>query len=472
MKSPSRRKLLKQAAVSLLALPFILRPGRADPVTQIGRPRVRTIIRDALEQAPVGSTHEHTMPEPARLAQKLDIFSMFSGYPGRDLAASEFGRRGSTGMGDLQRSIAERWRLFEPRWQRARNTSFVAMAEIALRDLFGAEELNEKTVEEISARVTAANTKGVNNRILRDKARHKFIVLDDKLPEPVMPASDLFVVARRFDRYVLASTRFELDEIGRSTGTSIQTLADLERALEKDFEKNLRQTRLVTVKSTLAYRRPLFFRKVSRAEAERDFEQVAKDRSLPPAPNQPLADKYDSVTRIQTRNLQDHLFRRIVALVKEHKLPMQIHTGYQISNNVIENSSPLHLTNLFLDFPDVQFDLFHASYPFLREAAVQAKLFANVHIDMCWMQIISASTARHALREYLDTLPSTRIMGFGGDCQYAEHSYAHAVMARDNVIRVLEGMVADGDLGERQAIAIGHRILCGNAEELFLSRRA
>ena len=150
---------------------------------------------------------------------------------------------------------------------------------------------------------------------------------------------------------------------------------------------------------------------------------------------------------------------------------MQIHTGYQISNNVVENSNPLHLTNTFLDFPDVQFDLFHSSWPYLREAIAQAKLFANVHIDMCWMHIISPSAARHALREYLDTLPSTRIMGFGGDCQLAEHSYAHAVMARENVIRVLEAMVADGDLGERQAIAIGHRVLCGNAEELFINGR-
>ena len=90
---------------------------------------------------------------------------------------------------------------------------------------------------------------------------------------------------------------------------------------------------------------------------------------------------------------------------------------------------------------------------------------------MSRMHIISPSAARHALREYLDTLPSTRIMGFGADCQLAEHSYGHAVMARDNVIRVLEAMVAEGDLHERQAIEIGHRVLCRNAEELFLHGR-
>jgi predicted TIM-barrel fold metal-dependent hydrolase len=303
------------------------------------------------------------------------------------------------------------------------------------------------------------------------KGRHKFVILDDKLAEPQMPASDLFHVARRFDRHVLATTRFELDEIGRSTGVSIQSLADWERALEKDFEANVQKTRLVTVKTTAAYHRPLFFRKVTRAEAERDFEKVAGNMALPSPPNQPVPDKYDLVTNLPTRNLQDYLFRRIVALAHEHRLPMQVHTGYQIANNVIENSHPMQLTNLFMEFPQVQFDLFHSSYPYLREATVLAKSFPNVHVDMCWMHIVSPSAARLALREYMDTLPSTRIMGFGGDVNWAEHSYAHAVMARDNVIRVLDRMVAEGDLRERHAIDIGHRVLCGNAEGLFLSQR-
>jgi hypothetical protein len=311
----------------------------------------------------------------------------------------------------------------------------------------------------------------VTERLLRDRARHKFIVLDDKLPAPKMPASNLFVVARRFDRYVLATTRFELEEIAKSTGVTIHTFADFERALEKDFELNRRLTRLATVKTTLAYHRSLHFRKTTRADAERDFDKVIQNDALPRPPNQPGVDRYDLVTNLPTRNLQDYMFRRIVALVRECRLPMQIHTGYQISNNVVENSNPLLLTNLFMDFPDVQFDLFHSSYPYLREATAQAKTFPNVHVDMCWMHIISPSAARHALREYLDTLPSTRIMGFGGDCQLADQSYGHAVLARDNVIRVLDQMVADGDLAEPQAIGIGRRVLCGNAEELFMSSR-
>ena len=56
--------------------------------------------------------------------------------------------------------------------------------------------------------------------------------------------------------------------------------------------------------------------------------------------------------------------------------------------------------------------------------------------------------------------------------EWAEAGLARAaVMARDNVIRVLDRMVAEGDLHERHAIDIGHRVLCGNAQGIFLSQR-
>jgi len=108
----------------------------------------------------------------------------------------------------------------------------------------------------------------------------------------------------------------------------------------------------------------------------------------------------------------------------------------------------------------------------VREATSLAKMFSNVHIDMCWTHIIAPAASRQMLHEYLDTLPSNKVLGYGGDCRYAEQSYGHSVIARDNIIRVLDEKVADGDLTEAQAIEIGKRVLHDNAAEIFLSRPA
>ena len=49
-----------------------------------------------------------------------------------------------------------------------------------------------------------------------------------------------------------------------------------------------------------------------------------------------------------------------------------------------------------------------------------------LYIDLCWAHIISPSASKRALHEMLDTVPSNKIFGYGGDYRYPELSYAHA----------------------------------------------
>src|SRR5258705_11565565 len=118
MHIPSRRNFLRQIAGAALAAPFVARLARSETLTSVGNPKVRTAIREALEQAPLGSTHEHTFPEPVRLAMKFDLFSMFGGYASRDLTAPGPWARLPGQVWNQNLSILERWKLFEPYWQR------------------------------------------------------------------------------------------------------------------------------------------------------------------------------------------------------------------------------------------------------------------------------------------------------------------------------------------------------------------
>ena len=78
------------------------------------------------------------------------------------------------------------------------------------------------------------------------------------------------------------------------------------------------------------------------------------------------------------------MFHHLIRLAEAYGLPMQIHTGRQAGNgNVLTNSNPTHLTNLFSLYPKVKFDLFHMSHPYQGELAVLAKTFPNVYADFC-----------------------------------------------------------------------------------------
>ena len=94
-----------------------------------------------------------------------------------------------------------------------------------------------------------------------------------------------------------------------------------------------------------------------------------------------------------------YMLHAILREADRRGLTFQFHTGLQEGNgNVISDSNPVHLTNLFLEYGEVKFDLFHMGYPYVMELGNLAKNFRNVFIDMCWGHIISPEAARRALR--------------------------------------------------------------------------
>ena len=227
-------------------------------------------------------------------------------------------------------------------------------------------------------------------------------------------------------------------------------------ALEKAFQAGL-EYEMVGVKSGLAYKRIIQYDNVSKEKAEDVFKKIFKrDRSLAKL-------SFESV-----KPLQDYMMHRVLELADKHDLPVQIHTGLQAGNgNLITNSKPTHLNNLFHQYPDVKFCIFHGSYPYGGELSVLAKNFPNVFIDMTWAQIISPYYSERYLHEWLETVPANKLMAFGGDYGTVEGVYAHSVMARRVVAKVLIEKVANGYITETEAINIANMILRENAMEIF-----
>jgi len=451
----TKREFLKQGAGIALALRTGL--GKSSPGG----------VRAALQAEWLADSHEHTFPEAQRVASRVDLLTLFSHYAINDLRAA--GMTGKPVADYLKPDIPvlERWRTVAPYYQKARNTGYVRVVDIALRDLYGVAELNERNCEEVSARITAANTKGIHDRILREKSRIKLVILDDYYNvEPAAPDSSMFVTTRRFDRFISITSADDLRKLEESTHTSFTTFADLERALVNDFEKNRKLPGMVSVKVAVAYQRPIYFREATRQEAERDFERVARNALPPPSPHP--AEKY---THVPAKDLQDYMLHRVVQLAREYRYPVQFHTGLHSGGNYFPNSNPAFLLNLLMGYPDVRFVLFHAGYPYLSETAVLAKNFRNAYIDLCWMHILSPSACVRSLAEYLDAVPANKIFGFGGDYRVVELTYGHSVIARENIVRVLEEKVKDGYFTQPQAIEVGKRLLYGNVAEFYTGDR-
>ncbi|QOY90101.1 amidohydrolase family protein [Paludibaculum fermentans] len=394
----------------------------------------------AIDAMPLVDSHEHLLPESERLELKPDLFLLASHYLNSDMV--------SAGM---PTPTPKTWAEFEPWWQVSRFTGYGQALSIAIRDIYGIGEIKAATLPRINSAIAEANKPGLYKRILKDRMKLDYAVLDDYWHgDPVRPDGEYFVLARKMDWFCSAAKAADIRRMEEVTGTSIPDVKGLKRAVEKRLDQSL-DAGLVTIKSTLAYNRPLRFEVVPEADAQRDFDLLMKE----PQKQAP-------------RRLSDHIFHHVLQLADAHKLPVQMHTGLQAGNgNTLENSRPTLLNNLFGLYPKVVFDLFHLGWPWMEEVAALAKMYANVTADLCWVHIITPTGARRALHELIDTVPLNKILGFGGDYRYVELSYAHAVMARRNVAQVLAEKVQSREMTEAEALNAARLILHDNAARLF-----
>jgi len=411
----------------------------------------------------IADSHEHIYDESDRTSRDIDFFDLLSHYTLGDLGNAGLTHEGVQLAMNKKAPEAKRWAAVEPYWKYARFTGYAQNLRIAIKDIYGFDEISASTIGGINDAIRQKNKPGLYKEVLKDKGRIRFYVQDDRHVHPSKPDRNYFVIAREFDDFVMPSSRADVHKLEQLTNTSITSLATLEAALEVRYNEAL-AAEMSAVKTLLAYRRDIYFAEVERSTAEADFARMIAVEKTPPW-------DFHQLKNPAFHNLQDHMFHRVMQLANAHHTPVQVHTGLnsisQGQYNDITNTNPAHLVNIFFLYQDTKFDLFHLGYPYLAEIVALVKCFTHVYLDFCWAHIISPTTSARAMSESLDTLPSNKILGFGGDFLYAELAYAHAKIARRIVAKVLAVKVQEGFCAEEEAAELGKRMLFDNIASLF-----
>ena len=201
----------------------------------------------------------------------------------------------------------------------------------------------------------------------------------------------------------------------------------------------------VCLKSTQAYERTIDYRRVSKKDAAAVFGKPSGETS-----------------RLEQRRFEDFMFWHICRLSAKHGLPFQVHTG----DARIQGSNPMLLVNVIEGNPNTKFILFHGGYPWVGETGAIAMKHSNVWIDSCWLPTLSYTMAKRAYQEWLEAVPSDRIM-WGADTVDAEGIYAATEFTRQCLAEALAEKVARRELPEKHANRVGRQILRDNALKLF-----
>ena len=416
-------------------------------------------IRTALDSVRLIDTHEHLDSEQEFISQHVDFGRLFLHYASCDLISAGCPPKDVERLqSDGQLGPRDKWDLIAPYWERIRGTGHARCLEVAVRDLYGLDGLSAATIEPLSAAMAASRRPGYYREVY-DRAGIAVALWDrlDRLA-PIPP-----VWSPEYDRahFVqdMHSSFLNLDAPNwrEGWGREILCLDDYLGAIEERFAAHAAEAS--AIKFGVAYTRPLSFVDRSRAEIEPLFNRLLnagweRNVSLP--------------SMEELRAIQDYLVHLALRLCARHNDVAKFHTGLQEGNgNTIRNSRAALLSNLFLKYPSVRFDIYHISYPYQEELITLAKNFGNVAIDFCWMWIINPPAARRALSEMLDAVPANKIMGFGGDFIFIEGTYGHATMAKESIARVLADKVVDGDMTMERALTVGRWLLRDNPIEWF-----
>ena len=125
------------------------------------------------------------------------------------------------------------------------------------------------------------------------------------------------------------------------------------------------------------------------------------------------------------------------------------------------------LVDLIEANPKTKFILFHGGFPWIGETGVIVmRRPRQVWVDSVWLPTLSYTMAKRAFHEWLEVMPSDRIM-WGADCNHAEGIYGATEFTRRCVAEVLAEKIDAGDLKEEHALRIGKQILRDNALALF-----
>ena len=150
----------------------------------------------------------------------------------------------------------------------------------------------------------------------------------------------------------------------------------------------------------------------------------------------------------EIKDFEDFIMWRLVELSARYELPFQIHTGH----GRIQGSNPMLLVDLIEANPRTKFILFHGGFPWVGETGIiLMRHGSHVWLDSVWMPTFSYSTAKRAFHEWLDVMPSSRIM-WGADANHAEGIYGATEMTRRCLAEVLAEKVDRGDLAEEHAL--------------------
>jgi hypothetical protein len=437
--------------IFIFSLCFVLAANvfASDPSSPGYEKRIKSYI-DSLR---VVDTHEHMFePEKLRNTNFLDFTLMLHQNSWDDLISAGMPDSLYNYLYNKPLPASEKWKLIEPYWARCYNTSSNRVIMRAAKDIYGVSALNDSTVTYLSAKMREVYGVEWFNHILKDICRFDYVLQES---DDLGNKSSFVRYTQKFSEWLTVFSKYRIDSLAIMQVEPIYTLDDFVKSMKWALDQASARG-MVAIKVNIAYARTIYFEDPSYEAAKKVFRTLI------------TGNESTTLTYHDAKPLQDYMLHQLLLMARKNGIPVAFHTGMLAGDgNHTDNSDPALLTNLFFKYPDIKFVLYHGSYPFGGKLSAIVKNFPNVYLDMNWTYSISPTYAENFLKEWLETVPASKIMAFGGDQRCVENTYGELMIAKKIISDVLIGKVKDGYLTEYEAKDIAKMILYDNAVRFY-----
>ncbi len=422
-------------------------------------------LLDEISTFPVIDCHEHLMGPLGRPKYREPIAALCQGYVEHDLRAAAFGisERELKKIFDPETPTDEKWPAFEKLWRAMEHTAYARVTKLVLQNMYGEGELTRPALARVAEKLAAMDESAYFRFI--DEANIQAMVVDvlGWLPQGLESYLDGRITFPQKLHPVIYLPSFNpvklnweaIQWVGGLVDRHITSLDGYLEAVFAVFQR-LIQRGAVGIKDPSAYTRSLSYDLVTRADAEKIF-------------NQALSNPIHEVGWPEGKPLNDFLFHQCMRFASELHLPVQIHTGLLAGNSDrVDRANAAHLTSVLDLHREVRFDLFHGNWPYLGDLLFLGKSYPNVWLNLCWLHIVEPAYAIELLERAVQTLPHSKIHGFGGDYgDVPEYVAAHLQLARQNIAAALANLVEGSWLDETQALGLAKDWLFNNPNRFF-----
>lgn len=424
--------------------------------------------RDIMEDMYLADAHTHISSEEVFHNQPLSFVNII-GYAIPDLVSAgmskEVVRNISVGCEELHVSygesllppeknmtMMEKWEAVKPYWKYVRNIGSGIDARRTLSMFFDLDDLSDEAIPIIEAKLPELQKKTYEElyaSVKVDKVMGVSIGGSRKNPSTKLVPQQLYS-----DTVTQPVNRDTLTYLEACTGINIYSLDTYIDALDKYLDDEIKSGIVGFKWHITSFMRSNGFDIVPKHEAELCLDKILTGPTRGSLFSG-FGHSYDEMKPLHCY-LQNHLIQKAA----EYDVPIQIHSGtFGVTNgNKLENSKASLLSEMFMRYPTVNFNILHSSWPYYDELAEIVRQFPNVYLNTTWMQNLSPLAFKKYMKELALWVPSNKILAYGCDEFNVLNSVACAPIYRDLMSEVLAELVNEKRLTEKEAIFYANRV--------------